>query len=282
MYESLQIIVVDNASSDSSADFLMEAKANILFHKLSFNIGFAAACNFGAKLSHRGSNYLLFLNPDTIVFPDSISTVFRFMQNCSSSRVGICSIPLLDSSSCVSRSGFRFPSPANIFMESIGFSKVFPRLGRQMNEWKHDCSRIVDQVIGAFFFVRRCLYDDLNGFDPNFFVYYEDVDFSLRALRLGYYSYFLDSTSAIHVGGGCTSKFKFLRLFYSLKSRLYYFHKHFSLLDVCLVYVSTLAIEPFSRFAFFFFRLRIRESFEILIAYALLFQAVIRSAFHLG
>jgi hypothetical protein len=97
-----------------------------------------------------------------------------------------------------------------------------------MREWDHLNSRIVDHVTGAFLLMRRTIFQKLNGFDPAFFMYLEDVDLSLRAARLGLTSYYEADVQAFHRGGGTSSKVRADRLFYSLRSRSIYFAKHFS------------------------------------------------------
>lgn len=97
----------------------------------------------------------------------------------------------------------------------------------------------VDQVIGAFFLIRKDVFDRCGGFDERFFVYFEDVDLSLRAKRLGYSSYVLSEVSAFHKGGGCSERVKAARLFYSLRSRILYAQKHYPRMEVVALVVLT-------------------------------------------
>jgi len=110
-------------------------------------------------------------------------------------------------------------------------------------------SSTVDQVIGAFFLVRRSLYDLIGGFDERCFVYFEEVDFALRAKRKGYSSYYLSDVKLYHKGGGSSEKVKGKRLFYSLRSRIQYGFKHFSLLEALALLVLTLTLELVARIA---------------------------------
>ena len=86
-----------------------------------------------------------------------------------------------------------------------------------------------------------------NGFDERFFMYFEEVDFSLRAKSLGFSSYFLADASAVHLGAGSSNSVKAQRLFYSLRSRMQYVEKHFSKPRFFAVLLLTVAIEPFTR-----------------------------------
>jgi len=116
-----------------------------------------------------------------------------------------------------------------------------------MVEWDHKDSRQVDHVIGAFFLVRRNLFEMLGGFDARFFVYFEDLDFSYRAKQLGYSSYYLTSSQAYHKGGGTSEQVKDVRLFYSLRSRIIYGYKHFSWIAATMLMLGTIIVEPLSR-----------------------------------
>jgi len=118
-----------------------------------------------------------------------------------------------------------------------------------MAEWGHAQTREVDHVIGAFFLVRRVVFEALGGFDERFFVYLEDLDFSRRASNAGWSSVYLADAQAFHAGGGTSNQIKARRLFYSLRNRLLYAFKHFSWPEAMLVMFATLLIEPFSRAA---------------------------------
>ena len=119
-----------------------------------------------------------------------------------------------------------------------------------MSDWSHDSTRPVNVVMGAFFLVRRSLYDLLGGFDERFFVYFEEVDFTLRAMQMGYETYYLSEARCYHRGQGTSDAVKAARLFYSLQSRLRYAEKHFDAVSTSVLKFMTLFIEPFSRMTF--------------------------------
>jgi len=108
-------------------------------------------------------------------------------------------------------------------------------------------SREVDQVIGAFFAVRRTLFHQLGGFDERFFVYFEEVDFALRARRAGWSSYFLAEAEATHAGRVSSDQNKALRLLYFVRSRLLYCKKHFRPAAFAIVLLFSIVIEPVAR-----------------------------------
>ena len=155
------------------------------------NRGFAAACNQGAAGTQ--ADYLLFLNPDTRVFPDSLWRPLEFLEQEENGKVGICGVRHVDDSGAFSTSCARFPTLKIFFGQMTGLSRIFPQWFPPHLMPESEClgSRDVDQIIGAFFLVRRALFEALSGFDPRFFVYFEEVDFSLRARHAGFRSYYL-------------------------------------------------------------------------------------------
>lgn len=243
------LIVVDNGSNDGSSSNLPQ-KLPLLLITNEANRGFAAACNQGARSGR--SEFILFLNPDTRLEEDSLDIALRYMSQKENSNVGICGVQLRSSSGEVSRSCARFPSLRTMYSEMLGLTNLLPTIfeGQFMRHWAHDKDRVVDQIMGAFFLVRRAVHERLNGFDERFFVYMEDVDYSLRAKRLGYDSFFLAQTHLVHLGGGSSKAVKAKRLFYGIRSRILYCFKHFSKLGAALYLIGALFIEPMARSVF--------------------------------
>jgi len=240
------VIIVDNASNDDSlaqVEMLQNLPFQLQIVRNTNNRGFAAACNQGAAQAK--GDYLLFLNPDTVLFEDSLTRPIGFMERKENSLIGICGIKLLDEQGSYSTSCARFPSTRIFFGAATGLSKLIPRVFPRHLMSGIECENggVVDQVIGAFFLVRGELFRKLNGFDERFFVYFEEVDFSLRARRLGYSSYLLTGATAFHKGGGCTDAVKTTRLFYSLRSRLQYGKKHFSAAGNVALMITTVFVE---------------------------------------
>lgn len=237
-----EVIVVDNASSDDSLAEISKLSGRLKLVKNAQNRGFAAACNQGASLA-RG-HYLLFLNPDTRLFTDSLAKPISFMEAHASQGVGICGIRLLDDEGKTTTCASRFPGLRVMMGSLLGLSVCFPRLfpPHLMRPIELTTNQFVDQVTGAYFLVRHRVYDACGGFDEQFFVYYEEVDFSLRAMQKGFASYLVADVTAFHRGGGCSEQVKATRLFYSLRSRIQYARKHFSLTDITGLWL-VMAIE---------------------------------------
>jgi GT2 family glycosyltransferase len=143
----------------------------------------------------------------------------------------------------------RFPSVTNFLAAMVGLDKLLPRVfpPHLMSDWSHTATADVAQVIGAFFLVRTSLFRSLAGFDERFFLYFEEVDFSLRANRAGWTSRYLIGARAFHRGEGTTYQIRSERLFYSLRSRLLYCFKHFPAVWAVAVLGATLFLEPLAR-----------------------------------
>ena len=211
------------------------------------NYGFAVACNQGADLS--SSDHILFLNPDVRLASNSLNIAVSYISHSRNHDVGIVGIQLLDKDDNIQRSCARFPGSLSMAATIIGLDHINPGLFHPhfLLEWDHKDTRQVDQVMGAFFLVRRTLYKKLGGFDERFFIYYEDLDFSLRAVKHGCKSVYLADTQAYHSGGGSSGQIPALRLFYVLRSRTLYCLKHFGLLNTLGLLFLTLFVEPLSR-----------------------------------
>lgn len=244
------IVIVDNASTDGSADNVQAPDGMPLrILRNSSNRGFAAACNQAAAAIE--ADYLLFLNPDALVEPTSIPFAVAWLDDASHAGYGIAGIQLLDEQGHISRSCARFPTVRSTVAKALGLDRLLPSLftGYVMEEWDHAESRDVDHVIGAFYLVRHDVFRALGGFDEAFFVYLEDVDFSLRAARAGWRSRYLTGARAFHKGGGSSDQIRSRRLFYALQSRLVYARKHFTPAAAAAVALATLVVEPFVRVA---------------------------------
>lgn len=262
-----KIIVVDNGSIDGSENAVKDI-LDVTVISAGENLGFAKACNLGAKYAQ--SDYLLFLNPDAALYKDTLSKCVLFMEQVENSQIGICGVQLIDGYGQVARSCAEFPTVGKLIAHTIGVSYFIPKLGYFMNTWDHMETREVDHVIGAFYLVRSCVFDELKGFDERFFVYLEDLDFSYRAKQKGWKSIYLADAQAFHFGGGTSNQVKASRLFYSLRSRIQYAFKHYDLFGAILVLIVTLLIEPFSRLIYSLMKFSWPSIKETLEAYVML------------
>jgi GT2 family glycosyltransferase len=255
-----QIIVVDNNSSDRSADILN--KNNIIkIIKERKNHGFGKACNIGA--SHSRAEYLLFLNPDTRIFENTIKDILEFMDRKENSKIAICGAQMLDSSHNIVKSCSYFPNVSRLFFKSIGLDYFFKSKGLLMRDFDHKDSIFVDQIIGAFFLIRKEVFLKLNGFDERFFLYFEEVDLSLRSFRYGYKSFYNSKIKCFHKGGVSTDNDKVSRQKNYLISRIMYAKKHFLSRDYVMTLIITLFFEFIARFFYSLYKFSLKE-FKIL------------------
>jgi N-acetylglucosaminyl-diphospho-decaprenol L-rhamnosyltransferase len=237
------VTVVDNASADDSATGLDGLALPLDVISNSQNLGFAAACNQGAAGSE--ADYLLFLNPDTRVFPDTLEMVTQFMESEAAARIGICGVQVVDDAGAPMISCSRYPTLRVFVGKMTGLGRIFPRAfpSHHLSAAETQRSGVVDQVIGAFYFVRRDLFEKLGGFDVRYFVYFEDVDFALRAEQLGARSYFLKEARVVHVANVSSDQVPGTRLFYSLRSRVVYARRHWRHWKSSTLVVLTFTIE---------------------------------------
>jgi N-acetylglucosaminyl-diphospho-decaprenol L-rhamnosyltransferase len=244
-----RVSVVDNASTDGSCEGLPPTLPLAVIRN-SENRGFGAACNQGAAGS--SADFILFLNPDTRLAAGSLEAPARYLASAHHTTVGIVGIQLADETGRVTRNTARAPTARSMIGASLGLDRLglpmFPR--HFVSEWAHDDTRVVDQVMGAFFFMRREVFEALGGFDERFFVYYEDLDLAERARQSGWTSVYLASARAFHRGHGTTSRATERRTFYYVRSKLHYARKHFGAAGAFAVFATTLSLEPMARMVF--------------------------------
>lgn len=267
-----RVVVVDNGSSDGSAVLAPSGPAEVI--ATGENLGFARASNLGAR--DATAPLLLFLNPDAALVEATLQRAVAYMESSEAAGVAVCGIRLVDEQGRTQRHCARFPTPRILFGAATGLSRLFPKRfpSLLMEDFDHLESRCVDHVIGAFYLVRRDVFERLGGFDERFFVYLEDLDLSLRVHRAGWQVHYLAEATAFHKGGGTSEQVKARRLFYSLRSRLLYAFKHFSRPAAWGVLAATVLIEPFVRLLRALFRLSPREFADTIRGYALLVGAL--------
>jgi len=275
---SLEIVLIDNASTDQSLDIALSIplpetiRVRTILN--SENKGFGFACNQGAMASK--GQYILFMNPDAFLV-ENIKPLIDFMDESISRKIGICGPSLIDETGNQQRSCARFLSPFKSFIRTFGINLLYPRFSVSMLDWDHLDARYVDHVIGAFYLIRRELFEALNGFDEDFFVYYEDIDLSLRANNLGWKSFYFSDVTVFHKGGGISSQVKAQRLFYSLRSELIYLKKHFGFWRTLIPFLAIMFIEPLSRSILSLARFSFLELKELFQAYKLLCKWLIQN-----
>lgn len=222
---NLEIIVVDNASADGSADMVADLFPHVICERLDRNIGFGAGNNVAMKRA--SAPYFLLLNPDTIVLTGTLQSLLEFMKN--NERCGAVGPQILTPRMTIDRSCRRFPTmPAALYQFTA--AKYFLPLGPSfhrymMREFDHTTTRNVDQIMGACMGLRREVYDVVGGFDENFFMFYEEVDWCRRIIEAGFTVTFQAETAIIHYSDRSTAQIWDEMLLHKINSLFYFFSK---------------------------------------------------------
>ncbi|TBR18761.1 MAG: glycosyltransferase family 2 protein [Chitinophagaceae bacterium] len=200
-----EIIVVDNCSSDESIEYLSSRFPDVEFISNKENVGFAKACNQGAKQA--SGNFLLFLNPDTIISENSIRECYDFFEK--NNECGATGVRMINGDGEFLRESKRgFPNPAASFNKLMGLSKLFPRSKffstYYLGHIKEKENNLVPVLAGAFMMLNRKVWEIIKGFDESFFMYGEDIDLSYRVQQAGYKNYYLGSITITHLKGKST------------------------------------------------------------------------------
>jgi GT2 family glycosyltransferase len=217
----VEIFIIDNNSTDGSLDYLVPKFPGIKFIANDSNRGFARACNEG--LARAKGEYILFLNPDTIIAEDSLKksiAFFKTHQDC-----GALGVKMIDGSGRFLKESKRsFPSPFTSLFKLFGLSVLFPHsktfsryhLGHLDKDNDHE----VDVLAGAFMMVKKEVLNKVGGFDETFFMYGEDVDLSYRIQKAGFKNYYFAGTTIIHFKGESTKRgsLNYVRMFYNAMS----------------------------------------------------------------
>lgn len=239
---SSEVIVVDNHSHDDSVKCLQPLFPEVRFISSRRNLGFARANNIAIRQS-RGE-YVLLLNPDTIVGEHTIAESIAFMDShADAGALGVKMLRIDGSAALESRRGI--PSPMVAFYKMCGLCSRFPRSRRFGHyymgylPWNQPCR--IEVVSGAYFFLRKAALDGVGVLDEDFFMYGEDIDLSFRILKSGYHNYYIPS-QILHYKGESTEKssFRYVHVFY--EAMLIFFRKHYGHLNFLLSLPIKIAI----------------------------------------
>ena len=223
---ALEIIVVDNASQDDSADVVAREFPEVQVIRNDANLGFAAANNIGIRRAQ--SDFVMLLNPDTELRPGAGSLMLDFMK--AHPEVGLAGPRLISADGELQKSGRRFPT---YLQEALATTRLF-RLVRSWYDARMIWGRLdfdrsveVDEVSGACMLIRRSALDQVGLLDERFFMYYEDVDLCYRLKKAGWKVYFVGEAEVVHRWAQGAIKMGILRANAMMyRSQYLYFLKH--------------------------------------------------------
>ena len=200
-----EIIVVDNGSKDGSPDMVDKDFPNVDLIRLPENRGFAGG-NIPGMKSARG-RYVLLLNSDTFFSEGVLKKTISYMDN--NPGAGVLGCKLTNPDGTMQASARMLPGPLNKILHITGLTAHFPKsrfFGRvDFSWWDHSEPRNVGWVVGAFFLIRKKVMEEIGYLDDRYFLYFEEIDFCLRARRAGWNIVFFPYAQVIHLGGQSSS-----------------------------------------------------------------------------
>ncbi len=224
-----EVFVVDNNSVDGSVQMVKEKFSQAVLIDNKKNTGFSYANNQAIKLAK--GEYVLLLNPDTVVEEDTFEKVIAFMDT--HSDAGGLGVKMIDGKgNFLPESKRGLPTPSVAFYKIFGFSKLFPKsklFGKyHLGFLDTDKTHEVDILSGAFMLLRKSALDKVGLLDETFFMYGEDIDLSYRIILGGYKNYYFPETRIIHYKGESTKKSSVNYVFVFYRAMVIFAEKHFS------------------------------------------------------
>jgi len=221
--DPLDIWVVDNASTDDSVNAIRKEFPQVNLIECSENKGFAAGNNLALKRTK--SEYVLLLNPDTLAAPGAIRCLFDFME--SQPGAGAAGPALINPDGTAQDSCFPFPSLSREFWRLLHLDTLYPYGIYDTKRWDHNQPRSVDVLQGACLMIRSKALEQVGLFDPNFFMYTEEVDLCYRLKKAGWSIFWIPAAQVIHYGGQSTRQAA-PEMFISLyQTKVQFFRKHY-------------------------------------------------------
>lgn len=224
--EKFEMIVIDNGSTDGTVKVVRKNFPEVVMVANDENRGFAVANNQGIKIAK--GQYILLLNPDTIVHDGALDRLIGFMDD--NPDVGACGPKLLNEDGTTQRSVRRFPTfRAALYRHTI-FSLAGLFRGQYhkwlMKDFAYDTQKDVDQLMGSALLIRRSVIDQVGKMDEIFFMYYEEVDLCYRIKKAGWRIVFMPEAVITHLGGHSARQIPVERRIIMLTSLLTFFRKH--------------------------------------------------------
>lgn len=224
-----EVFVVDNNSVDNSVNMVKDKYKQVILIENTENFGFSKANN--QAISQSSGEYVLLLNPDTLLQIDTISKILDFMYT--HSDAGGLGVQMIDGKgNFLPESKRSLPTPMVAFYKIFGLSKFFPKNKKfaryHLSYLDKNKTHEVDVLSGAFLLIRKSILDEIGYLDETFFMYGEDIDLSYRITKAGYKNYYFADTKIIHYKGESTKKgsLNYVITFYN--AMLIFAKKHYS------------------------------------------------------
>ncbi|MCG2431776.1 glycosyltransferase family 2 protein [Aequorivita xiaoshiensis] len=214
-----EIIVIDNDSKDDSCEMVKTQFPNITLIRNKENVGFSKANNQAVSVAK--GEYVCILNPDTVVAEDTLVNAIHYSENVE--NIGALGVYLMDGTgSFLPESKRNLPTPKVSLLKLLGFTKKYYTSHLSENS----CGE-VEILVGAFMLVKRSIYNEVGGFDEDYFMYGEDIDLSYKFTKAGYKNHYLGNSTVLHYKGESTKKNKaYFERFYGAMQIFY--EKHFN------------------------------------------------------
>lgn len=250
---NIEIIVIDNNSSDGSNEMVEAYFPQVKLIKNPKNLGFSIGNNQAIKAS-RGE-YLLLLNPDARVMPQALKIMIDFIK--AHPEVGIVGPKILDSGDVIQLTCARnFPTLSRLFFDLTALSKRFPKSkifgSYSIGYWDHNDEREVDSISGACMLIRKAMLDEIGLLDENFFMYAEDTDLCYRAKKANWEIWYLPKAQIIHYGGQSSQMDIGKMTIVSQESMYKFFKKHYGIIHAVLFRIITIFSMLLWNFLWFF------------------------------
>jgi len=213
-----EIIVVDNNSQDDSCKMVKTLFPDVILIENNDNTGFSKGNNIGVTKAQ--GEYVCILNPDTVIAEDTFEKLFLLAD--SRDNLGILCCRLIDGSGdFLPESKRNLPTPKVAFRKIIGLSNTY-----YCSQVSQRGMGVIPVCVGAFMVIKRGVYNEVNGFDEDYFMYGEDIDLSYKITKAGYENVYQGAVTAIHFKGESTPKDKIFRKRFYDAMRIFY-KKHF-------------------------------------------------------
>lgn len=219
----LEIIVVDNDSADGSADMVAERFPAATLLKMGENLGYAEGNNLAAACATGA--FLLFLNPDTVMPADGAEQLVRFLEGHPKAALAAPRLILPDGGVQASVRGM--PDPAAMLAAALRLDAVFPRWASyRLPEFDYGKTQPAPQPMASAWLVRREAWEDVGPFDPDFPLFFNDVDWCLRAHRKGWETWYVAGVSVQHRHGASTRQIRKRAIRESHRALTVFYRKH--------------------------------------------------------